>query len=81
MYKFKIIKNEKGFRAQFIHKNGNVIFWTESYASKASAKNAVKGIVENAAKAVIEEVDETKKVAAPKTVAKKVVAKKVATKK
>ena len=50
MYKFKIIKNEKGFRAQFIHKNGNVIFWTESYASKARAKNAVKGIVENAAK-------------------------------
>lgn len=37
---------------------------------KASAKNAVKGIVENAAKASLEEVDETKKVAAPKTVAK-----------
>jgi uncharacterized protein YegP (UPF0339 family) len=72
MYTFKVIKNDKGFRVQFVHKNGNIIFWTESYKSKPSAVNAMKSIIDNAKTATKVEVDETKKgIAAAKEAAKK----------
>ena len=55
MYTFKIIKNKKGeFRVQFCFRK-EVIFWTESYTRKPSAKNAIESIIKNAAKALVEE--------------------------
>ena len=75
MHKFKIIKNDKGFRIQFVY-NKEVIFWTESYSKKPSAMNALKSLRAKAALAPLEEVDETAKaVAAKKEASKKVVAK------
>ncbi len=71
MYKFKIIKNKKGeFRAQFCFRK-EVIFWTENYTRKPSAKKAIESLIKNAATATMEEVDENmpamdKKTAAPK---------------
>ena len=44
---FKIKKNKAGeFVAYFMH-NSEAIFWTEGYASKASAKNAIESIKKN----------------------------------
>lgn len=54
-HKFEIVKNDKGeFRARFKY-NGEVIFWTENYASKASAQNAIDSIVKNGPKAPVED--------------------------
>lgn len=52
MYKFKIIKSENGYRAQFLH-NSEVIFWTENYSSKANAENAIRSMKENGPEAEI----------------------------
>ena len=44
---FKIKKNKGGqFVAYFMY-NSEAIFWTEAYASKASAKNAIESIKKN----------------------------------
>jgi len=44
---FKIKKNKAGeFVAYFMY-NSEAIFWTEGYASKASAKNAIESIKKN----------------------------------
>ena len=44
---FKIKKNKAGeFVAYFMY-NAEAIFWTEGYASKASAKNAIESIKKN----------------------------------
>ncbi len=44
---FKIKKNKAGeFVAYFMY-NSEAIFWTEGYASKASAKNAIESIQKN----------------------------------
>lgn len=77
MYTFKIIKNENGFRVQFLFRK-EVMFWTENYKSKASAKNAIKSLIEKAATAEVVEEDQTKKVEekSPSAPAKKAVAKK-----
>ncbi|WBT06209.1 DUF1508 domain-containing protein [Brevundimonas vesicularis] len=54
-HKFEIVKNDKGeFRARFKY-NSEVIFWTENYASKASAKNAIESIIKNGPTAEIED--------------------------
>lgn len=81
MYTFKILKDKKGqFRVQFCYKK-EVMFWTETYTRKPSAKKAIESFVKNASTAKIEEVDESLKVLA-KPVAKKPMAKKtVASKK
>jgi len=44
---FKIKKNKAGeFVAYFMY-NSEAIFWTEGYASKASATNAIESIKKN----------------------------------
>lgn len=54
-HKFEIVKNDKGqYRARFKY-NGEVIFWTENYASKASAQNAIDSIKKNGPTAEIED--------------------------
>ncbi len=84
MHKFKLIKNENGFRVQFVYRK-EVIFWTESYTKKASAMKAINSLKDKALAAEIEEVDETivipKKDPIKKDETKKVVAKKPTTKK
>ena len=53
---FKIYKQKNGeFQAAFEY-NGEKIFWTEGYSSKASAKNAIESIKKNGPDA---EVDDT----------------------
>ena len=54
---FKIKKNKGGeYVAYFMH-NSEAIFWTEAYASKAGAKNAIASIKKNGPDA--ETVDES----------------------
>jgi uncharacterized protein YegP (UPF0339 family) len=54
-HKFVIKKTDGGqYRAYFKHNSEN-IFWTETYASKASARNAVASIQKNGPGAPIEE--------------------------
>ena len=46
-HRFEIRKNKAGeFVAYFCH-NTETIFWTEGYASKASAKNAIESLKKN----------------------------------
>lgn len=71
MYTFKIIKNKKGeFRVQFCYQK-QVIFWTENYTRKPSAKKAIENLIKNASKAKVEEVDENTPAPAKKVAAKK----------
>lgn len=54
-HKFEIWKDKKGeFRARFKY-NGEVIFSTEGYSSKVSAKNAISSILEYGPDAEIED--------------------------
>jgi len=55
-HKFKITKTAKGYMAKFVY-NAETIFWTETYSSKASAKNAIESIRKNGPGAEID--DET----------------------
>lgn len=56
-HRFKILAAKGGqFRTQFGY-NGEVMFWTENYAGKASAKNAVDSIKKNAPAAKIADLD------------------------
>jgi uncharacterized protein YegP (UPF0339 family) len=46
-HRFEIRQNKKGeYVAYFCH-NAESIFWTEGYASKAGAKNAIASILKN----------------------------------
>ena len=54
-HRFEIRKNKAGeFVAYFLH-NSETIFWTEGYASKASARNAIDSIRKNGPEAPIED--------------------------
>lgn len=54
-HKFVIEKNKAGeFVAKFKY-NSELIFWTEGYASKASARNAIDSIKKNGPGAEVEE--------------------------
>ena len=54
-HKFVIKKTPKGeFRAYFRY-NSEDIFWTETYKSKASAKEAIESILKNGPGAPIED--------------------------
>ncbi len=56
-HKFVIEKNKAGeFVAKFKH-NGEVIFWTEGYSSKASARNAIASVLKNGPGAPVEEAE------------------------
>ncbi|MES2341211.1 MAG: YegP family protein [Pseudomonadota bacterium] len=47
-YKFEIYKDKAGeFRVRFKAPNGEVMFSTEGYAAKASAKNAIESMKKN----------------------------------
>ena len=57
-HKFTIRKNKAGeFVARFLH-NSEVIFWTEGYSSKASARNAIASVLKNGPGAEIDESEE-----------------------
>ncbi|MBB5687068.1 YegP family protein [Sphingobium boeckii] len=54
-HKFVIEKNKSGeFVAKFKY-NNEIIFWTEGYASKASAQNAIDSILKNGPGAEVED--------------------------
>lgn len=44
---FEIKKNKKGEFVAYFKYNSESIFWTEGYASKAGAKNAIESIKKN----------------------------------
>ena len=47
-YKFKIVTRKNGqFGVQFIY-NSEIMVWSESYTSKASAKNCIKSLIQHA---------------------------------
>lgn len=55
-YKFEIFKDKAGeFRIRFRASNGNVMFSTEGYSSKSSAKDAIASIQKNTPAAEIDD--------------------------
>ena len=46
-HRFEIRNNKKGEFVAYFCYNKEAIFWTEGYASKASAKNAIESIKKN----------------------------------
>jgi uncharacterized protein YegP (UPF0339 family) len=55
-YKFEITKDKAGeFRVKFRASNGEVMFTTEGYKAKASAKNAIESIQKNGPTAEIDD--------------------------
>lgn len=77
-YKFEIYRDKKNeFRFRFVAPNGEKMFASEGYVSKASAKSTIKSIVKHVAAAAVDDISNAKPAAAaPK--AKKVKAKKAA---
>ena len=54
-HKFEIYKDKKGeFRVRFKY-NSEIMFSTEGYSSKASAKNAIESIKKNSPGAAVED--------------------------
>lgn len=52
---FEIWKDKKGeFRVRFKY-NSEIVWATEGYSSKSSAKNAIKSILKNGPKAAVED--------------------------
>jgi len=55
-YKFEISKDKAGeFRVKFKAPNGEVMFSTEGYSGKASAKNAIESMKKNGPDAEIDD--------------------------
>lgn len=54
-HKFVIEQNKAGEYVAKFKYNAEVIFWTEGYASKAGAKNAIESILKNGPSAPVEE--------------------------
>ena len=55
-YKFEIYKDKAGeFRVRFKAPNGETMFATEGYSSKASAKNAITSMQKNGPDAEIDD--------------------------
>ena len=46
-HRFEIRKNKAGEFVAYFCYNSETIFWTEGYANKASAKNAIESILKN----------------------------------
>ncbi|AZI36761.1 hypothetical protein NT2_05_03560 [Caenibius tardaugens NBRC 16725] len=46
-HRFEIRKNKKGEYVAYFCYNAETMFWTEGYASKASAQNAIDSIKKN----------------------------------
>jgi hypothetical protein len=61
MHRFKIVAAKDGqSRVQFVY-NSEVIFWSENYKSKASAKNCIESIRKNAPGAAVADLSEGEK--------------------
>jgi uncharacterized protein YegP (UPF0339 family) len=61
MHHFKIVAAKDGqSRVQFVY-NSEVIFWSENYKSKASAKNCIESMKKNAPGAAIADLSEGQK--------------------
>lgn len=54
-HKFVIERNKKGEYVAKFKYNSELIFWTEGYTNKASAKNAIESILKNGPGAPVEE--------------------------
>lgn len=54
-HKFVIEKNKAGEYVAKFKYNSELMFWTEGYSSKASAKNAIESIKKNGPTAEVEE--------------------------
>ncbi len=54
-HKFEIRKNKAGEFVAYFTYNGESIFWTEGYSSKASAKNAIESIKKNGPEAPVDD--------------------------
>lgn len=52
-HRFEIRKNKKDEFVAYFCYNSETIFWTEGYASKASAKKAIDSILTNGPKAEV----------------------------
>ena len=76
-YRFEVYKDKKDeFRVRFRAPNGEKMFSSEGYASKASAMGAIRSIVKHGGKAAIDDTTKAAKVAKPaKKAAKKAPAK------
>ena len=82
MHKFEIYKDKKGeSRFRFRAGNGEVMFSSEGYKSKASAVKAVESIKKNAPEAAVEDMTAAAKPDAAAKPAAKPAAKKAAPKK
>lgn len=70
-YKFEIYKDKAGeFRFRFKASNGEKVFASEGYKSKASAKSTIKSIVKHVAKAEIDDISKAVKAKTGKTAKK-----------
>jgi uncharacterized protein YegP (UPF0339 family) len=54
-HRFEIRRNKAGEFVSYFVYNGETIFWTEGYSSKASAKNAIESIKKNGPDAAVED--------------------------
>ena len=54
-HKFVIEQNKAGDYVAKFKYNSEVMFWTEGYASKAGARNAIESILKNGPAAPVEE--------------------------
>jgi uncharacterized protein YegP (UPF0339 family) len=60
-YKFEIYKDKSGeFRFRFRAPNGEKMFASEGYSSKASAKSTIKSIIKHVGAAEIDDVSKVK---------------------
>ncbi len=50
---FTIVNASGGYRAHIYGRNGELVFWTEVYTSKASARNAIDMVKAGAATAPV----------------------------
>jgi uncharacterized protein YegP (UPF0339 family) len=53
--KFKIRPASGGYRARIVAANGEILFWTEVYTTRASARHACELVKANAANAPIQD--------------------------
>ncbi len=60
-YKFEIYRDKKNeFRFRFVAPNGEKMFASEGYVSKASAKSTIKSIVKHVTTAAVDDISKAK---------------------
>jgi len=76
-YKFEIYRDKKSeFRFRFVAPNGEKMFASEGYVSKASARSTIKSIVKHVSAAAVDDISSAKAATAAPKSKKKVKAKK-----